>query len=168
MPDLFLTILIFFGVFSLFGLFVSVRPPRILSSVHPSHIGLPYESVTIKTSDGLKLSGWFIPREGSDRVVIGLHGYPADKGDILPALMFLLRDFNLLLFDFRYFGESEGRYTTVGGDEVKDLLAAIQFLKERGFEKIGVWSHSVCEYPSSVSICGLTYSALLRSFASAM
>ena len=34
--------------------------------------------------------------------MILLHGYPADKGNILPVLAFLHADFNLLLFDFRY------------------------------------------------------------------
>ena len=75
--------------------------------------------------------------------MILLHGYPADKGNILPALAFLHEDFNLLLFDFRYLGKSEGSYSTAGAKEVEDLLAAIQFLKSRGVKEVGVWGFSM-------------------------
>ena len=75
--------------------------------------------------------------------MILLHGYPADKGNILPALAFLHEDFNLLLFDFRYLGKSEGSYSTAGAKEVEDLLAAIQFLKSRGVNEVGVWGFSM-------------------------
>lgn len=143
MFDVLLTLFLFFVIFSLLGLWVSIRPPRIYSSFQPGHFGLPAETITLKTSDGLALKGWFIPQPTSDKVIIALHGYPADKGDILPALLFLHADFNLLFFDFRYFGESEGSYTTVGAKEVLDLLAALHFLKERGFQKIGVWGFSL-------------------------
>jgi len=75
--------------------------------------------------------------------VILLHGYPADKGNILPALAFLHGDFNLLLFDFRYLGRSEGSYSTAGANEIEDLLAAVQFLKSRGVKEVGVWGFSM-------------------------
>lgn len=143
MFDVFFTIFLFFAIFSLFGLLVSVRPPRIYASYHPAHFGLPFEDITLKTSDGLTLKGWFIPQAKSDKAIVALHGYPADKGDILPALLFLHSDFNLLFFDFRYFGGSQGLYTTAGAKEVRDLLAALQFLKERGFQRIGVWGFSL-------------------------
>ena len=58
-------------------------------------------------------------------------------------MAFLHVDFNLLLFDFRYLGESEGTYSTVGAKEVEDLLAAIRFLKTRGIEEVGVWGFSM-------------------------
>ena len=143
MFDVFLTTFLFFTIFSLFGLLVSVRPPRIYSPFQPAHFGLPFEDITLKTSDGLDLKGWFIPQANSDKAIVALHGYPADKGDILPALLFLHSDFNLLFFDFRYFGESQGLYTTAGAKEVQDLLAALQFLKGRGFQRIGVWGFSL-------------------------
>ena len=143
MVNVLATVVLFFLIFSLFGLLISVRPPRIHSPITPSAIGLRAEAVTLETSDGLHLKGWFVPQPQSQKVIIGLHGYPADKGDILPALLFLQPEFNLLFFDFRYFGESQGFYTTVGGHEVKDLLAAVRFLKDRGFERIGVWGFSM-------------------------
>lgn len=130
-------------VTSLWGFYISIRPPRIVSSVTPKHLQLDYENVWFKTSDGLTLSGWFIPGEATTKTLILLHGYPADKGDILPALSFLHKDYNLFLFDFRYLGESEGKYSTAGANEVRDLLAAVQFLKTKGIEEVGVWGFSM-------------------------
>lgn len=134
----------FFFVTSLWGFYISIRPPKIVSSLTPKNLQLDYENVWFKTSDGLTLSGWFVPsKTETKKTLILLHGYPADKGDILPALSFLHKDYNLLLFDFRYLGESEGKYSTAGAKEVKDLLAAIQFLKSKAIEEVGVWGFSM-------------------------
>lgn len=140
-------VLVVFGfalVTSLWGFYTSIRPPRILSSLTPKDLQLDYEKVSFKTGDGLTLKGWFIPsRKATKKAVILLHGYPADKGDILPAISFLEKDYNLLLFDFRYLGESEGNYSTAGANEIQDLLAAIQFLKAKAIEDVGVWGFSM-------------------------
>jgi len=134
----------FLIVASLWGFYISIRPPKIVSSLTPKNLQLDYENVQFKTSDGLTLSGWFIPSgAATPKTLILLHGYPADKGNILPALAFLQKDYNLLLFDFRYLGESEGNYSTAGANEVRDLLAAIQFLKTKGIREVGVWGFSM-------------------------
>ena len=124
--------------------YISIRPPKIVSSITPRNLNMPYEQVSFPTMDGLMLRGWFVPSEKkAAKTLILLHGYPADKGNILPALAFLHADFNLLLFDFRYLGESDGSYSTAGAKEVEDLLAAIRFLKGRGIEEVGVWGFSM-------------------------
>ena len=124
--------------------YISIRPPKIVSSITPRDLTLPYEHVSFTTADGITLRGWFIPSGNkADKTLILLHGYPADKGNILPALAFLHGDFNLLLFDFRYLGESEGNYSTAGAKEVEDLLAAIRFLEGRGIKEVGIWGFSM-------------------------
>jgi fermentation-respiration switch protein FrsA (DUF1100 family) len=134
----------FLLVASLWGFYLSIRPTRILSHLTPKNLELGYEDVWFKTIDGLTLSGWFIPRKtATKRTLILLHGYPADKGDILPAVSFLHKDYNLLLFDFRYLGKSEGKYSTAGANETRDLLAAIAFLKTKEIEEVGVWGFSM-------------------------
>ena len=131
-------------IISLWGFYSSIRPPKIISSVTPRDLKMNYEDVSFRTADGLTLRGWYIPAaQRTEKTLILLHGYPADKGNILPALSFLHEDFNLLLFDFRYLGKSEGSYSTAGAKEVEDLLAAIQFLKSRGVREIGVWGFSM-------------------------
>ena len=131
-------------ILSLWGFYISIRPPKILSSITPRDLNMAYEKVSFKTADGLILRGWYIPSvKTTVKTLILLHGYPADKGNILPALAFLHEDFNLLLFDFRYLGESAGSYSTAGAREVEDLLAAIQFLKGRSITELGVWGFSM-------------------------
>lgn len=144
-PIIFTGILLFlfFLMVSFAGFLSAIRPQKFHSSLTPVSLGLDFEDVTLETEDKIKLKGWFIPEKDSDKIIIALHGYPADKGDILPAILFLKEDFNLLLFDFRYLGESSGNYTTIGVKEVNDLLAAIDFAKAKGFQKIGVWGFSM-------------------------
>lgn len=140
-------VLIVFGflvVLSLWGFYSSIRPPKIISSLTPRDLNIAFEDVSFTTADSLKLRGWYIPSAKTTlKTLILLHGYPADKGDILPALAFLHREFNLLLFDFRYLGQSEGNYSTAGAKEIEDLLAAVRFLKLRGVKEVGVWGFSM-------------------------
>jgi uncharacterized protein len=129
---------------SLLGFYLAIRPFKFNSSITPAQFHLPYEKISFHTRDHLLLHGWFIPSKATTKkTIILLHGYPADKGDILPSMLFLHQHFNLLLFDFRYFGESEGAYSTIGKKEVDDLLAAINYLKNRGITEVGVWGFSM-------------------------
>ncbi len=149
MPYLKILLILFFvfGVvifLSLVNFIFSIFPPKFKTNVSPTTYNLKYENVSFETSDDLKLKGWFIPNENSDAVIIVGHGYPFDKANILQATHFLANEYNLLLFDFRYFGESEGRYTTGGVKESKDILAATEFLKnEKKFTKIGAIGFSL-------------------------
>lgn len=138
--------ILFFVIFSSFwGFYISIRPQKIISSTTPDKLGLRHEAVSFATKDGLELKGWFLPSQAGagSKTIILLHGYPADKGDILTAMSFLNKNYNLLFFDFRYLGQSEGNYSTAGAKEKEDLLAAILFLKSRGISKVGVWGFSV-------------------------
>jgi dipeptidyl aminopeptidase/acylaminoacyl peptidase len=149
---------------SLWGFYISIRPPKILSSITPRDLNMAYENVSFTTSDGLTLRGWYIPcAKTSERTLILLHGYPADKGNILPPMAFLHDDFNVLTFDFRYLGQSEGSYSTVGAREVADLLAAIQFLRRRGTKEVGVWGFSM---GGAVALMALEKAPEIRAVAS--
>ena len=131
-------------IISLWGFYSSIRPPKLVSAITPRDLKMNYEEVSFRTADGLMLRGWYIPSaKKTEQTLILLHGYPADKGNILPPLAFLHENFNILLFDFRYLGKSEGSYSTAGAKEVEDLLAAIQFLKGRGITEVGVWGFSM-------------------------
>ncbi len=140
-----LFVTIFFFLFtSLWGFYISIKPPKIISIITPQDLGLEYKEISFKTDNDIALAGWYIPSNiPHAKTIILLHGYPADKGDILPALSFLSKKYNLLLFDFRYLGKSGGRYSTVGAKEIEDLLAAIRFLKTRDINEVGIWGFSM-------------------------
>lgn len=142
----------FFIVFSAaYGLLVYLRPPKIVSEIKLQNYGFEAEEVRITTSDGLKLAAWFIPssakaaagKPASNKAILLLHGYPADKGDIFSSTLFLREGYNLLYLDFRYFGQSQGSYSTIGMKEVEDVLAGVKYLRERGMSRIGIWGFSM-------------------------
>ena len=128
---IFLLIIVFVILFSFLTFLMSIKPGKWPIEFTPKSFNLKYEEVDFKTSDGLKLKGWFIPSNISDDTIIVMHGYPTNKADVLPFSMFLLKKFNVFLFDFRSFGESEGSYTTAGFKEVNDLDAAVKYLMDR-------------------------------------
>lgn len=128
------TILFLIGfvlAFSLLEFFMSIHPPRYHDLNTPDNYDLKYETVSFTTSDKINIKSWLITSEKANGTVIIGHGYPFDKGNILPVVKFLYPDYNLLLYDHRYFGESSGLITTVGLREVEDIKAAIDFIHKR-------------------------------------
>jgi uncharacterized protein len=142
----------------LLNLGLGVHPPTLKTEDDPGQYGLQYERVAFQTADGLTLRGWFIPAAPAERpsgasqssgcnatIVVG-HGYPFDKANILSHALFLHDRFNLLLIDFRYFGESDGFYTTAGLIETRDVEASVAYLKERtdvDLQRIGAMGFSM-------------------------
>ncbi len=130
---------------SLLSLYLLFRPTPLLSESTPSDYGLSYEDVYFYTEDDLRIKGWYVPSLKEDvPTVVLLHGYPADKGNLLYPVQYLVENFNVLLFDFRYMGESEGSYSTLGVKERKDLHAALDFLEEeKKEEEVFLWGFSM-------------------------
>jgi len=131
-------ILLVFLAFSAFVAYKMAKPPRFVGDWTPKDLGFDYEDVEFTTEDGLKLSGWWIDN-GSDKTVLPLHGYTRSRWDdvyMKDTVEFLLkRGYNVLAFDFRAHGKSEGKYTTVGDKELLDVKAAITWLKENHPER---------------------------------
>jgi len=121
----------FIILFSLLNFYLNTHPPKFRSKETPADYGLEYENVRFKTKDGLLLAGWLIKgKKGSPTIIVG-HGYPFDKGNIIPVVKFLHPDYTLFLFDFRSFGQSEGTMSTGGVKEIQDVDAAVKYLKLR-------------------------------------
>jgi len=111
----------------------------------PAEVGLAFENVAFRSSDGLLLCGWWIPAPGSDRAIVQLHGH---AGSMDPDVQYLptwhAAGFNVLTFDFRAHGRSEGRATTFGYLERYDVQGAIRFLKqEKGMRRIALVGFSL-------------------------
>jgi len=65
-------------------------------------------------------------------------------GAFLGLAPFLHRaGFNVLFFDFRGHGDSGGHTVTFGHDEANDVLAAAQYLKDRGFTRLALYGFSM-------------------------
>ncbi len=87
------------------------------------------QGVTFRTEDNIALSGLLLIREGARKNVIVCHGYRMAKERMMNFASILSTD-NILLFDFRAHGQSEGTSTTLGFDEKKDIAAALSFLQQ--------------------------------------
>lgn len=131
-----------FVLLSLMSFWFAVRPPRIPIPLRPEDFRLAVEEVRITAEDGVTLAAWLLPRKGAPAVVL-LHGYPAEKADMLPLAAALAPRFTVLLLDQRYFGKSGGRVTTIGFRERGDLRRAVDFLGTRGVREVGVFGFSL-------------------------
>lgn len=137
-------LILLISLISLLGFYLALRPARFISDVTPTQFGAQYEPVAFTTSDGIIIKGWFVPSaKAHAKTIIVLHGYPADKGDILPTRIFLHKNYNLLFMDFRYLGESGGHFSTIGSYEVRDIRAALDYLHTRGINEVAVWGLSM-------------------------
>jgi uncharacterized protein len=86
------------------------------------------EDVELHTSDGLTLHGTYVPSENGAAVIVAF----GRKGTQDPARMLARHGYGVLIFDRRGEGESDGDPNPYAwNDGEKDLVAAIEFLKDR-------------------------------------
>lgn len=93
----------------------------------------PYETVSIFSHDGLKLSGRYYHVSDGAPLDIGFHGYrshPLTDFSGGSELTFLMGH-NLLLIDQRAHGKSEGRTISFGIQERQDLLRWVDYAVDR-------------------------------------
>ncbi len=107
----------------------AVRPPRAPLFLTPFDLQVPFDPVVFPSRDGTPLAGWWIPHGRARGVAVLCHGYVANRCEVLGVALELHRlGFSCLLFDFRAHGESGGRTTTIGAQEVQDALGAVDFV----------------------------------------
>lgn len=106
---------------------------------------LSYQNVAFRSIDGIPLSGWFIPSDGSDRAVVLCHGIGANKANFLSIAPFLHRaGYNVFLFDLRGHGDSGGHTTSFGYYEARDVRAAVETVAARpGIKHIAAYGFSM-------------------------
>lgn len=98
----------------------------------------PFETVTITSFDGIKLSAFLLPAENPKGTVILFHGFHSTpKWDFAASFpYFSALGMNLLYPIQRAHGISEGKFITYGIKERKDAVAWTEFVNGRyGVEK---------------------------------
>ena len=107
-------------------------PERALGAT-PASWGLAYEDVFLSAQDGVRLHGWYIPRQGSKRVLLFMHGNAGNishRGESIAVFHRL--GLNVLIFDYRGYGKSHGSPSERG--LYQDAAAAWHYLiGTRGF-----------------------------------
>lgn len=119
--------------YSLLVAFVYLRQAKMLYfptrqiEASPADIGLPFDEITLRTPDGLKLSAWYIPAENAKGFLIFCHGNAGNISHRLDSIrIFHQLGLNVLIFDYRGYGRSEGEPTEKG--TYLDAEAAYDFL----------------------------------------
>jgi fermentation-respiration switch protein FrsA (DUF1100 family) len=105
-----------------------------------------YEKVTfLDKEEKVKLSGWYFRALNTDKAVILAHGYESNRQEFKQSMITSLvnEGYNVLAFDFRNCGESNGTMTTVGYYEKLDLLGAIDYVKTQNAQHIALLGFSM-------------------------
>jgi dipeptidyl aminopeptidase/acylaminoacyl peptidase len=130
----------------------------------PADYGLAYDDVNFPSRDGLTLRGWFIPADPARGTVVFCHGHDGSMDpDVAYAPWFHEAGFNVLMFNFRAHGHSEGERVSMGYLERQDLLGAIDYLQGRGIAGVGVLGFSM---GGAVGLTTAAQNAAIRAVAS--
>jgi fermentation-respiration switch protein FrsA (DUF1100 family) len=121
----------------------SPDPPRT-----PSDLGLSFEKVIFPSRDGIRLQGRLIsapstqPPERRAAIIFcaGMFGSMDGDTDLVP--IFVEAGFDVLQFDWRAHGASEGNQGSLGLREPLDVLGALDSLELRGIRKVGLMGFS--------------------------
>jgi pimeloyl-ACP methyl ester carboxylesterase len=110
----------------------NTRVERFKAEDHIEKYDLPLDHVEFITADNVALSGWFSFVSSSAPTILLCHGLASSKHTMLVHLRYLYNaGYNVLLFDFRAHGESQGHETSFGALEQRDIDAALLYLDTR-------------------------------------
>lgn len=137
------------------GFAYNMRSPLLCT---PADEGLEFEDISYPSADGTSLEAWFIPRAGSDKLILCAHplgfsryGFPAHiepwrsafgdglgndfEVNFIPDYR-VLHDhgYNVLAFDFRNLGLSaaaNGGLQSNSRFEVRDVLGSLAYIRSR-------------------------------------
>jgi uncharacterized protein len=121
------------------GLFVAAQlsaPSHRPQELTPADVGLDYRGVSVRSTDGLELAGWWMPGNDPSQAVVLVSGIQGDKSDrhvVKSASVYAGAGYGVLMIDLRAQGGSEGERVTMGYEEVRDVRGALLWLNERGF-----------------------------------
>ena len=129
-------------LFIIFGTFLAATVICILAVgwllAHPvqTRIGNPpadlnAQPVTFASDSGAHVHGWWCPIENGPGAVLLLPGIRANRLSMVDRARFLRRaGYSVLLIDFQATGETKGDHITFGWKESRDVLAAINFVRQ--------------------------------------
>jgi pimeloyl-ACP methyl ester carboxylesterase/uncharacterized membrane protein len=107
------------------GYYATHRPR---SAVGEPNLGRSHEDVTLRTSDGLQLEGWYVPSRNRAAVLV----FPGrSSGKQHHARNLIRHGYGVLLVDNRGHGASEGDPNAFGWDDETDVNAALDYLTAR-------------------------------------
>ena len=111
----------------------------------PQDIGLKYEDITLTSSNGIEINGWYIPVPDANFTILFCHGNGGNITHRLDSIQqFNQLGMNCLIFDYQGYGRSGGKPTEQGTYD--DARAAYDWLiNEKGLapENIIIFGRSL-------------------------
>ncbi|WP_223806164.1 alpha/beta hydrolase [Marichromatium sp. AB32] len=106
------------------------RAPRRRARHDPAALGLDFETCVIPTRRGRRLFAWLLPAPDAEATLVVLHGWGSSAELMLPlAAPFRRAGLNVLLFDARSHGNSDGDTFSSLPRFAEDLEAAVDWLR---------------------------------------
>jgi uncharacterized protein len=119
------------------------------SNTIPEYTNISFSDI----NKSLTLYGWYfrsvVNSSQSDKTVILAHGYGQNRlqfdvnKSINMVKSFIAHGYNVLMFDFRNSGASEGNLTSIGIYEKDDLLGAVKYAKSQNSKHIVLMGFSM-------------------------
>lgn len=105
---------------------------------------IPYDTIQLTTSKGVKLEAWYMKADSAKGTVILFHGLSSNKGNVLnEAYEFQSMGYNTMLVDIRAHGNSEGVANSIGYKESEEVKLAYEYVSKNGEKNIVLWGMSL-------------------------
>lgn len=111
---------------------IGTRPDERTRTDTPAAHGATFEDVSFTSSDGVKLSGWYLPSRAHAVTVVMTHGLFRSRYETLErGLRLWQQGYGVVLYDLRRHGKSTGEFSSIGYYERRDVEAALKFAEAR-------------------------------------
>jgi pimeloyl-ACP methyl ester carboxylesterase len=98
----------------------------------PADLGLSFDRAECRTADGLRLLGWVAAPPLPRATALLFHDVRGGRETMLPRVALLAAaGYRCLAFDHRAHGESDGRRTSFGYHEARDVAAVLALARRR-------------------------------------
>ena len=149
-----LLVVAYLGVGALAANILSTPTRNFTAGDTPTTHGLSYQDVRFLARGGdVELAGWYIPRAGSNRAIVIVHGQDSSRNTNLGGRVFEVvsafhqHQFAVIMIDLRGHGQSGAAHFSFGLNERRDIEGAVDWLKSQGFA------------PGSVGVLGISMGA---------
>jgi uncharacterized protein len=132
-----LVIVVLYAGLSVAGAILVMRIPHLQVEGSPSDVGLAYTNVSFPARNEINilLKGWYFQGQGDKTILIVHGGFQTRVDNVVDTLdltkSLVAAGYNVLLFDLRGRGESQGKGLNMLTNE-NDIGGAVDFLKTRG------------------------------------
>jgi dienelactone hydrolase len=110
------------------ALFATGKPR---AGVPAGALGIAHENVTFRSTDGLRLAGWYVPSRNGAAIVLVHGGGGSRAGAVVHARMLARHGYGVLLYDERGRGESQGAPDAIGWTWQRDVAGALAWLERQ-------------------------------------